>query len=76
MGQVLELNQNWAKYKAMFSGGEPPVASNRLERRPTLGVTWDKRPISATSMGPVTRDGRSFRNGTVYQDNETVVARL
>ena len=38
MGQVLELAQNWAKYKAMFSGGgELPVASNRFGTSSTSG---------------------------------------
>ena len=37
-----------------------------FEPSSTLGVTKDKHPILALSMGPVTCDGQSFQNGTVY----------
>jgi hypothetical protein len=44
MGQVLELNQNWAKYKAMFSGGEPPVVWNDVQLLVWPGTNVQFRP--------------------------------
>jgi hypothetical protein len=35
-----------------------------------LAVTRDNWPISSTSTGPVTRDGRTYRNGTVVRKSQ------
>ena len=56
----------FSQHAGLTAPRNAPEVPNKVEVPAMASVTWDNRPISATSTGPVTRDGRTIRNGTVF----------